>query len=79
MIFAVVLPGYVHARRVQFRTATRITSSRTVEAKPRVAVPIRDDAPALSVVLLTAANARPTRRAQAIAQLCREHLSILTE
>jgi DNA-binding transcriptional LysR family regulator len=39
------------------------------------AVPIRDDAPALSLVLLTAANARPTRRAQAIAQLCRERLT----
>jgi hypothetical protein len=39
------------------------------------AVPIRDDAPALAVVLMTAANARPTRRAQAIAQLCRERLT----
>jgi len=35
--------------------------------------------PALAVVLLTAANTRPTRRAQAIAQLCRERLRILTE
>ena len=42
---------------------------------PVAAVPIPDDAPALSVVLITAANARPTRRAQAIAQLCRDRLS----
>jgi hypothetical protein len=30
-------------------------------------------------VLLTAANTRPTRRAQALAQLCRERLRVLTE
>jgi DNA-binding transcriptional LysR family regulator len=47
----------------------------SLDGHPVAAVPIRDDAPALSVVLLTAANTRPTRRAQAIAQLCRELLS----
>jgi DNA-binding transcriptional LysR family regulator len=47
----------------------------SLDGHPVAAVPIRDDAPALSVVLLTAANTRPTRRAQAIAQLCRERLS----
>jgi DNA-binding transcriptional LysR family regulator len=46
----------------------------SLDGNPVAPVPIRDDAPALSVVLLTAANARPTRRAQAIAQLCRECL-----
>jgi hypothetical protein len=51
----------------------------SLDGHPVVAVPIRDDAPALSVVLLTAANTRPTRRAQAIATLCRERLRILTE
>jgi DNA-binding transcriptional LysR family regulator len=44
-------------------------------AEEPMVVPIRDDAPALSVVLITAANARPTRRAQAIARLCRERLA----
>jgi DNA-binding transcriptional LysR family regulator len=47
----------------------------SLEGHPVAAVPIRDDAPALAVVLMTAANARPTRRAQAIAQLCRERLT----
>lgn len=47
----------------------------SLDGHPVAAVPIRDDAPALSVVLVTAANTRPTRRAQAIAQLCRERLS----
>jgi amidohydrolase len=51
----------------------------SLDGHPVAAVPIRDDAPALSVVLLTAANTRPTRRAQAIATLCRERLRILTE
>jgi DNA-binding transcriptional LysR family regulator len=46
----------------------------TLDGNPVTVVPIRDDAPALSLVLLTAANTRPTRRAQAIAQLCRERL-----
>jgi DNA-binding transcriptional LysR family regulator len=46
----------------------------SLDGHPVAAVPIRDDAPALSVVLVTAAKARPTRRAQAIAQLCRERL-----
>ncbi len=50
-------------------------SSVSLDGHPVTAVPIHDDAPALSVVLLTAANTRPTRRAQAIAQLCRERLS----
>lgn len=47
----------------------------SLDGHPVAAVPIKDDAPALSVVLISAANARPTRRAQAIAQLCRERLS----
>jgi DNA-binding transcriptional LysR family regulator len=47
----------------------------SLDGHPVAVVPIRDDAPALSVVLITAANARPTRRAQAIAQLCRDRLS----
>jgi amidohydrolase len=51
----------------------------SLDGHPVVAVPIRDDAPPLSVVLLTAANTRPTRRAQAIARLCRERLGILAE
>ncbi|HSZ40006.1 MAG TPA: LysR family transcriptional regulator [Trebonia sp.] len=47
----------------------------SLDGHPVAAVPIRDDAPVLSLVLMTAANARPTRRAQAIAQLCRDRLS----
>lgn len=47
----------------------------SLDGHPVAAVPIRDDAPALSLVLPAAANVRPTRRAQAVAQLCRERLT----
>jgi DNA-binding transcriptional LysR family regulator len=46
----------------------------SVEGLPVVTVPLAGDPTELTVVLARAANARPTRRAEALSQLCREVL-----
>jgi len=47
----------------------------SVEGLPVVTLPLTGSAPELTVVLARAASARPTRRAQALAALCRDVLA----
>ncbi len=53
----------------------RPATDESVEGRPVVARPLSDPVPALTVVLALAVGSRPTRRAQALADLAREVLT----